>query len=523
MTDIKSLEKIYLFDTTLRDGQQSAGVDFSIADKQRITTALDHLGLDYIEGGYPGANSIDTEFFSMSHSLKHARMTAFGMTKRAGRSADNDPGLAQILNAKSDVVCLVAKSWDYHVDVALNIPREENLHCIRESVEAIIKREKEAIIDCEHFFDGYKANPDYALKCAITAFEAGARWVVLCDTNGGTLPFEVYEIIQKVTEHIAGYHLGIHAHNDTEHAVANSLIAVEAGVRQIQGTLNGLGERCGNANMISLIPTLMLKPYYAERFVTSIPANNVAKLTKISRLLDDILNQTPHRHQPYVGASAFAHKGGIHVSAVRKDPKTYEHIDPQLVGNERQIQISNQAGRSNIIAKLEQIGINDVRDEDISKILDKVKEQAECGYNYDDAEASFELLARKVLGQFIPPFDNIGYRLQQQEDDVVEAVLQLQWYAGEKYEERGKGHGPVNALDVVLRKIFEKIGYNVQQISLVDYKVRILDTGTNAVTRVLIESSDDKGHIWRTVGISKDIMTASLKALSEAYFYKKIL
>ena len=510
-------EHLYLFDTTLRDGQQSAGVDFSLNDKIGIATRLDELGLDYIEGGYPGANQTDTNFFSKKHKLNFSKMTAFGMTKRAGRSADNDPGLAQILNAESDAVCLVAKSWDFHVEVALRVSQEENLESIRESVKAIVARDKEAMIDCEHFFDGYKSNPDYALKCAMTALEAGARWVVLCDTNGGTLPFEIYDIITKITKHIDGEQLGIHAHNDTENAVANSLAAIDAGVRQVQGTVNGLGERCGNANIVSLIPTLMLKPFYNNRFKISIPEENLSKLTKISRYLDDILNQTPNRHQPYVGASAFAHKGGIHVSAVMKDPTTYEHINPELVGNERQIQISDQAGRSNIVAMLDKHNIK-ASDDEVTQIFHKTKEHAEKGYNYDDAEASFLICAQRLVNPDIMPFSTTDYTFSGN-DECTEVNLSLLWY-GQKQESKGEGIGPVNAVDDALRKILKpNFDDGLQNIKLVNFKVHILDVGTTARTRVLIESSDGQS-IWRTVGIADNIISASLDALIDAYLYK---
>ena len=383
-------ERLYIFDTTLRDGQQTAGVDFSVSDKARLSDALDALGVDYVEGGYPGANPTDTSFFETYAGTKNARLTAFGMTKRAGRSVDNDPGFLQILNAGAQAVCLVGKSWDYHVDVALGISNEENIDSIRDSVEAICARDLEAMIDCEHFFDGFKANRDYALACAKAAYEAGARWVVLCDTNGGTLPHEVSAIVAEVVHHIPGAHLGIHTHNDTENAVANSLAAIEAGVRQVQGTINGLGERCGNANLVSLIPTLLLKPDYATRFETGISLDKLPQVKNVSLLLDDILNRTPNRHAPYVGASAFAHKGGIHVSAVMKDPSTYEHVDPAKVGNQRTILVSDQAGKSNIIDRLVSAKINvDAKDPAIDRILLEVKQKEMDGYSYDGVGASF--------------------------------------------------------------------------------------------------------------------------------------
>src|SRR5499427_9086831 len=329
-------ERLYLFDTTLRDGAQTNGVDFTLADKLAIAHMLDELGIDYVEAGYPGANPIDTNFFAERRPVR-ARLTAFGMTRRPGRSASNDPGLVALLDAQADAICFVAKSWDYHVRVALETSEEENLASIRDSVRAARAKGREVLLDCEHFFDGYKANPAYALACAKAAYEAGARWIVLCDTNGGTLPHEVETIVRDVTRHVPGDHVGIHAHNDTEQAVANSFAAVRAGARQIQGTLNGLGERCGNANLCSLIPTLRLKPEFSDRFEIAVTQDKLARLMKVSRTLDDMLNRAPNRHAPYVGESAFVTKTGIHASAVMKDPQTYEHVTPETVGNHRKV------------------------------------------------------------------------------------------------------------------------------------------------------------------------------------------
>ena len=380
-----------------------------LEDKTLIAEQLDLLGLDYIEAGYPGANPTDTRLFAELRPLASAKLTAFGMTKRPGRSIANDPGFQAVLTAHAKAICLVAKTWDFHVDVALGISREENVACIKELVEAVVGNGREALIDCEHFFDGYKANPDYALLCAKTAYEAGARWVVLCDTNGGTLPEEIEAIVTEVVKHIPGDRLGIHVHNDTDNGVANSLAAVRAGARQIQGTLNGLGERCGNANLTSIIPTLMLKSDYADRFETGVTPEKLRTLTHASRILDEILNRAPNRHAPYVGESAFAHKGGIHVSAVQKDPRTYEHVPPEAVGNRRKLLVSDQAGRSNILAELERIGIvipkNDPR---IGRLLDQVKEREAAGYAYEAADASFELLARRMLGN-VPQFFEVEF------------------------------------------------------------------------------------------------------------------
>ena len=368
-----SKERLYIFDTTLRDGAQTQGVDFSVDDKLKITKALDNLGVDYIEGGWPGANPTDTEFFQKKIKLNNSIMTAFGMTKKTGRSAENDPGLSSILNSNTSSVCLVGKSWDFHVDVALGISNDENLENISESAKLFVKEKKEFMFDAEHFFDGFKNNKEYALSCIKSAYDNGARWIVLCDTNGGTLPNEISEIINEVTKSIPGKNLGIHAHNDTGNAVANSLTAVLSGARQIQGTINGLGERCGNANLMSVIPTLHLKEIFSKKFETNVKKENINKLTQCSRLLDENFNRKPNQHLAYVGAAAFSYKGGLHVSAVQKNPKTYEHIDPVNVGNVRNIVVSDQSGKSNIISRLNSIGV-DFKEDDpkIKKLLEEV-------------------------------------------------------------------------------------------------------------------------------------------------------
>ncbi|MEQ8283445.1 MAG: citramalate synthase [Parvibaculum sp.] len=521
--------RLYLFDTTLRDGAQTTGVDFSVEDKRLIANLLDELGLDYIEGGYPGANPTDTAFFGDPPKLAHAKFTAFGMTKRAGRSASNDPGLAAVLEAETAAVCLVAKSWDFHVKVALGIANEENLESIGESVRAVAAAGREPMIDCEHFFDGYKANREFALACVHTALDAGARWAVLCDTNGGTLPDEVERIVgEVVAAGIPGEKLGIHAHNDTENAVANSLAAIRAGVRQVQGTLNGLGERCGNANMVSLIPTLLLKPLYADRFEIGVTPERLKSLVHVSRTLDEILNRAPNRYAPYVGESAFASKAGIHVSAILKDPRTYEHVPPETVGNKRKIAVSDQAGKSNILARLEEAGIAaDPSDRRIGRLLDEVKEREFLGYSYDGAEASFELLARRILGEVPEFFDVESFRVLVERrynaiGDLVtvsEATVKVV-VDGEKYISVGEGVGPVNALDQALRKDLGKYSPFIEDLRLVDFKVRILTSGTEAVTRVMIESVDGKGNRWFTVGVSPNIVDASFQALSDSITWK---
>jgi len=523
-----SKERLYLFDTTLRDGAQTQGVDFSVEDKRLIASLLDRLGLDYVEGGYPGANPTDTDFFSTDPGLRKATFTAFGMTKRAGRSADNDPGLAAILDSAASAVCLVGKSWDFHVDVALGITNEENLDCIADSVRTIIARGREAMIDCEHFFDGYKANPDYALACVKAALDNGARWAILCDTNGGTLPHEVEEIVTEITRHVPGDKLGIHCHNDTENAVANTLAAVRAGVRQVQGTLNGLGERCGNANMVSLIPTFMLKSEFADRFEIGVTAEGLKELTHVSRTLDELLNRAPDRYAPYVGESAFASKAGIHVSAIMKNPATYEHVAPESVGNKRRMLVSDQSGKSNVMAQFEAAGMEvDPSDPRVNRLLDEVKEREYLGYSYDGAEASFELLARRMLGN-VPDFFTVNsfrvlverrYNALGELVTMSEATVKVD-VDGEKYISVGEGNGPINALDQALRKDLGKYQSFIDDIRLVDFKVRILTGGTEAVTRVLIESADAKGNRWFTVGVSANIVDASFQALTDSITYK---
>jgi 2-isopropylmalate synthase len=522
-------ERLYLFDTTLRDGAQTNGVDFTLNDKIAIANMLDALGLDYIEGGYPGANPTDTDLFAKDRGLT-ATFTAFGMTRRPGRSVSNDPGLAALLDAKADAICFVAKSWDYHVRVALETTEEENLASIRDSVTAAKARGREVLVDCEHFFDGYKTNPQYALACAKTAYDAGARWVVLCDTNGGTLPHEVERIVGEVVKNIPGDHIGIHAHNDTEQAVANSLAAVRAGARQIQGTLNGIGERCGNANLVSIIPTLKLKKEFADRFDIKVSDEQLKTLAQASRKLDDMLNRAPNRHAPYVGDSAFATKAGIHASAILKEPQTYEHVAPEAVGNRRRVLVSDQGGRSNLLSELDRIGMTvDKDDTRLARLLDEVKEREALGYAYEGADASFELLARRILGRVPDYFDveqfdvNVEQRYNAlgKRVTVAMAVVKVK-VGGETLISAGEGNGPVNALDVALRKDLGKYQKYIEGLKLTDYRVRILNAGTEAVTRVLIESEDESGERWTTVGVSPNIIDASFQALMDSIVYKLV-
>jgi 2-isopropylmalate synthase len=522
-------ERLYLFDTTLRDGAQTTGVDFSLDDKRQIATMLDDLGVDYIEGGYPGANPQDTEFFATRPALR-ARFCAFGMTRRQGRSASNDPGVAALLDSAADVVTFVAKAWDYQVRVALRSTLEDNLDGVTQSVQAAVARGKEAAIDCEHFFDGYKANSAYALACAKAAHEAGARWIVLCDTNGGTLPHEIERIVGEVARVIPGVQLGVHCHDDTGQAVANSLAAVRAGARQIQGALNGLGERCGNANLTTIIPTLLLKDEYASRFEIGVTREKLAGLTRISHALDELLNRAPNRHAPYVGASAFATKAGIHASAVMLDPKTYEHVEPESTGNRRRVLVSDQAGKSNIVSELGRLGVVLEKDDArLTRLLEEVKDKEAQGYAYEGADASFFLLAKRVMGEAPHYFDIERYSVAVDrrfsnggiEDIGAEAIVKIA-VLGETRISAAEGNGPVNALDLALRKDLGAYQHFIDDVKLVDYRVRVFQGGTDAVTRVLVECADSKGERWSTVGVSANVIDASFEALVDAINYKLV-
>ncbi|WP_135449022.1 citramalate synthase [Tabrizicola caldifontis] len=530
-------KRLWLYDTTLRDGQQTQGVQFSTAEKQQIARALDALGVDYIEGGWPGANPTDSDFFAAPPETR-ATLTAFGMTRRVGRSAENDDVLAAVLNAGTPAVCLVGKTHDFHVTTALGVTLEENLEAIASSIRHLVARGREALFDAEHFFDGYRANPAYALACLTAARDAGARWIVLCDTNGGTLPAEVGRVTAEViAAGIPGDRLGIHCHDDTGNAVANSLAAIEAGARQVQGTLNGLGERCGNANLTTLIPTLLLKEPYASRFETGVSRAALAGLLKTSRMLDDILNRVPLRSAPYVGASAFAHKAGLHASAILKDPSTYEHIDPALVGNERVIPMSNQAGLSNLRARLASAGIEvDPKDPRLGRIIEVVKAREDQGYAYDGAQASFELVARRELGLCPDFFEVKRYRVtverrKNKYDRMIslsEAVVVVKigdrkmMSVSDSMDETGSDRGPVNALAKALAKDLGPYQACIDDMKLVDFKVRITNGGTEAVTRVIIDSEDGQGHRWSTVGVSANIIDASFEALLDAIQWKLI-
>ena len=520
-----SNDRVSIYDVTLRDGAQTEGIDFTSADKAVIARELDQLGIDYIEGGWPGANPTDNAFFADPPALHRACLTAFGMTRRNGATVEADAGLAKLLEANTRAITIVGKTWDFHVDVALGIAREENLAMIDESVRYLDTRVDEVLFDAEHFFDGYKSDPGFALACIEQAYAAGARWIVLCDTNGGTLPKEVERIVGEVAGTIPGSHLAIHCHDDTGNAVANSLLAVEAGARQVQGSLNGLGERCGNANLIAIIPSLVLKLGYT----TGTTANDLTRLTHVSRLLDERLNRIPERNAAYVGESAFSHKGGLHVSAVEKDPRCYEHIVPDLVGNRRHIVVSDQAGRSNILARLREIGLEvNSGDPEIGGLVDLVKEREYDGYAYDGAEASFELLARRALGE-VPEyfrldsfrvFDERRWNTQGELITLSEATVKVE-VGDERTMAVAEGNGPVNALDAALRKVLIPHYPQLANLRLVDYKVRILtpNKGTGAVTRVMIESSDGHADHWTTVGVSTNVIDASFNALNDSITY----
>ena len=531
-------ETLTIYDTTLRDGQQTHGVHFSIADKTAITEALDDLGIDYIEAGWPGANPTDSGYFCQTPRVKTATITAFGMTKRAGRSASNDEGLAGLINAATHSVCIVGKTHEFHVREALGITCEENLQCIAESIAHLRSHNIEVIFDAEHFFDGYQNNPKFAVRCLHEALKNGARWVVLCDTNGGTLPSEIYRITREIiSEGVPQKRLGIHTHNDSGTAVAGTLAAIDAGACHIQGTLNGIGERCGNADLTSLLPTLLLKEPYRSQFRMNVGLEKLESLTQVSRLLDDILNRLPDKSAPYVGASAFVHKAGLHASAVAKNATTYEHIDPRVVGNQRIIPMSNQAGRSNLMARLKSAGIKiDADDGRLALILSEVKSREEEGYSYDIAQASFELLARRMLGT-LPKYFTIqrysvtvdytegeGHRMASSSTAEVGFTVagEERLSVGNSKDDDGKDRGPVHALALALKNNLGLYQPYIDDMRLVDFKVRITNGGTEAVTRVILDSEDQWGHRWSTIGVSANIIDASFVALTDAILWKLV-
>ncbi|BCR04103.1 (R)-citramalate synthase [Desulfuromonas versatilis] len=515
---------IRLYDTTLRDGTQAEDVSFLVADKIRIAQKLDELGIHYIEGGWPGSNPKDIAFFKdvKKVSLKQTKIAAFGSTRRAKTTPDKDANIRTLVQAEPDVVTIFGKTWDFHVHEALRISLEENLELIYDSLAYLKQHVAEVIYDAEHFFDGYKANPEYALKTLKAAQDAGADCIVLCDTNGGTLPYELPAILAEVKKAVST-DLGIHTHNDSECAVANSLVAVEHGIVHVQGTMNGFGERCGNANLCSIIPALRLK--MGRECVNDA---QLKALRSTSRYIYELANLVPNKHQAYVGNSAFAHKGGVHVSAIQRHPETYEHIRPEQVGNVTRVLVSDLSGRSNILAKAEQFSINlDSKDPITQEILENLKEMENKGFQFEGAEASFELLMRRALGTLRQFFSVIGFRVidsRRHEDEMPLSEATIQVKVGGKIEHTAaEGSGPVNALDNALRKALEKFYPQIREMRLLDYKVRVLPAGkgTASITRVLIESGDKDGR-WGTVGVSDNIIDASYQALVDALIYKLV-
>jgi 2-isopropylmalate synthase len=513
---------VKIYDTTLRDGTQGEGVSFSMEDKVRLASRLDAFGIHYIEGGWPGSNPKDLRFFRRMQdvSLKHARLAAFSMTRRAGGVADSDPNMLAIIESGAPVATIVGKSWDFHVTGALETTLAENLAMIHDSIAWLRPRTEEVLFDAEHFFDGFRANREYALATLKAAEAGGAHWLVLCDTNGGTLPAELVGVVQAVRRAVKTP-LGIHVHNDAECAVANSLAAVLEGVDQVQGTVNGFGERCGNANLVSVIPALVLK-----LGIECIPAAHLRELRDLARFVSELANRTPWSAQPYVGDSAFAHKGGMHVSAVQKHPETYEHIDPETVGNHRRVLVSELAGKSNVLWKAREYGIDLDRDTpDSRRILDRLKALEDEGFQFEGAEASFELLMERALGRHKPYFELEAYRVivEEQsaaEEPVAEATVRVR-VKGILEHTAASGNGPVNALDHALRKALEEFYPGLRELKLLDYKVRILDEskGTAAKTRVLITSGDGR-ETWGTVGVADNIIEASWQALVDSVEFK---
>ncbi|MFC1501019.1 citramalate synthase [Elusimicrobiota bacterium] len=515
-------KKIDLLDTTLRDGSQSAGISLSVQDKIKIAKALDDFGITYIEGGWPGSNPKDELFFKEAQKIKfkNSMLVAFGSTRRKGIKASEDGNIQALLKSKVKGVCLFGKSWDLHVTQALRTTNEENLEMISDSVSFLKSKGIKVIYDAEHFFDGFKNNKDYAMATLKAASDAGAVNLCLCETNGGMLPHEVQQIVRYVKKEVPNIPLGIHAHNDADCAVGNSIIAVEEGATLVQGTMNGLGERCGNADLCSIIPALQLRLGY--RCVSD---KNILKLTELSRYFYEIVNVIPRDNQPYVGLNAFAHKGGIHVSAVQRESKTYEHIRPQQVGNERRILVSELSGRSNISSKANELSLDIEKDpKAVAKIIDIVKRLEHEGYQFEDASGSFSLLTNKALGKYKPSFELKGFKVSVEKEEnghmISEATIKLK--VGDKEEHTvAEGDGPVNALDNSLRKALKKFYPEIKEVSLSDFKVRVINAGasTAAKVRVLVESKDSKSS-WGTIGVSENIIEASWQALADALEYK---
>lgn len=517
--------KVFIFDTTLRDGTQGEGVSLSVEDKLKIAQKLDELGVHYIEGGWPGSNNKDIEFFERAKGLKlkTAKITAFGSTRRKGIAPQDDANLNKILECGAPVATIFGKSWDFHVTTALETTLEENLAMIGESVRYLKDNGLEVIYDAEHFFDGYKNNAEYALSTLEKAFEGGADWIVLCDTNGGSMPEEIREIVTAVRNRLPEAKIGIHAHNDCELGVANSLAAVQAGARQVQGTINGFGERCGNANLVSVIPNLQLKLGYEV-----ITEQQLRTLSAVARYVSEIANVSMPVNQPFVGNAAFAHKGGIHVSAIRKHPRTYEHIEPELVGNKQRVLVSELAGQSNVLFKAQELQLDfDLDNEQARQAIQRIKQMEHEGYQFEGADASLELLLREAAGSLeevftVESFKIIVERSVDRASVISEAIVKLK-IGGETVITAAEGNGPVNALDNALRKALETYYPSIQNMHLADYKVRVIDekNATAAKVRVLIESSDAENS-WSTVGVSENVIEASWQALVDSMRYALI-
>jgi 2-isopropylmalate synthase len=517
------MQQVKIYDTTLRDGTQAEDFNLSLEDKLRVALKLDDLGIHYIEGGWPGSNPKDVGFFEeiRSYQLKNAQIAAFGSTHHPAGSAERDGNLKAVIDAKTPVATIFGKSWTVHVHEALHTTLERNLELIRDSLAFLKLHVKTVFYDAEHFFDGFRADADYALATLAKAIEGGADCLILCDTNGGNLPSTIRTVMQRVRDRFPDVALGIHAHNDSDLAVANSLAAVEAGAVQVQGTLNGVGERCGNANLCSIIPNLCLKME-----TPCLPSESLLRLRETSRFILELANVTPNRYQPFVGRSAFAHKGGVHISAVEKNPITYEHIDPTLVGNRRRVLVSDLSGRATIKRKAEDYGLKLDKDDPVAmQVLEELKELENQGYQFEAAEASFELLVNSAMGKSKRYFELLGFRVIDQKmkengPTVAEATIMVR-VGGRIEHTAALGDGPVNALDNALRKALDKFYPQLKTMKLSDYKVRVLPgrDGTASRVRVLIESHDGVDH-WGTVGVSQDILEASWQALVDSINYR---
>ena len=526
---MKASQQVELFDTTLRDGAQTAGIAFSVEDKMRIANRLADFGIDWIEGGWPGASPKDDLFFEqMRHrDWPNSSLVAFGSTARPGHAVEKDRGLNNLAESGADAACIFGKSWDVHVTKALGITLDENLELVSGSVAYLKQNLERVMFDAEHFFDGYQANPDYAIEVLKAAVDGGADVLVLCDTNGGSVPSRVFDVVREVVAQFPDTIIGIHAHNDSELAVSNSVAAVQAGARQVQGTINGIGERCGNANLVSVIPILKLK----LKIDCDVSDDELKQLTSLSSFVNEMANRLPWKHQPFIGQNAFAHKGGIHVSAIRKQSSLYEHIDPALVGNEQRVLVSDQAGRSNILSKMQmlepEVGLA-ADDPGVAEAVKRIKELESAGYAFEGADASFQLLLRRAMGRFKRHFELVRFRVYDEKrghDDKPEAEATVQVRVGGKLKHSAAlGNGPVNAMDKALRAALVDAYPNLSSMQLSDFKVRVLSTrqATEAMVRVLIESSD--GHRkWSTVGVSTDVLEAAYRALNDAIEYKLVI